>query len=108
LRQLAAEDKAHFVKAIYKQQWQNGPDDQLFLPLHQYEDELVLLIKCSVGSEVVIPEHKGGDEILLLLGKFKDEQSVYSDKTWLRRLYNGVLTAETDSLIWLKLGYFTG
>ena len=108
LHQFAAEDKAHFVKEIAKQQWQNGPDDQLFLPLHQYEDEQVLLIKCSAGSEVVIPEHKGGEEILLLSGKLKDEQSVYSEKTWRRRPYNTVLTAETDSLIWLKLGHFTG
>jgi anti-sigma factor ChrR (cupin superfamily) len=107
LHQFAPEDNEQFVKDMDKGEWQCGENNQQVMSLHQFNDEHVMLIKCDAGCDVAIPEHKGGEEILLLSGKVKDGQGEYIKGTWLRRPSHQTLSAQTDSLIWVKYGHFS-
>ena len=65
--------------------WQDGSTSGIsVLPLHQYESEVVSLVKCE--PDVSFPESvlAQGEEILILDGALCDELGHYEQGTWIR------------------------
>jgi len=108
LHQFAAQDNKQFVLNTHGGKWQYKREGQQVMSLHHYGEEQVMLIKIMAGGIIEVPEHVGGEEILILSGELCDKDALYSAGTWLRRPNHEVLSAREDSLIWLKTGHFTG
>jgi anti-sigma factor ChrR (cupin superfamily) len=65
--------------------WQGGSVDGITaLPLHQYENEVVSLIKCEPGVSFPDSVQAGGEEVLVLDGVLSDELGYYEKGTWIR------------------------
>lgn len=106
LHQFANKDDKQFVLNSNCDEWQGEKGAQQRMQLHQYGNEQVMLLKAVSGDVISIPEHTGGEEIVILSGELKDELGGYPTGTWLRRPNSHELTAVVDSLIWLKIGHF--
>lgn len=103
LHQFSPQDNRQFVVDTQNKQWQQN---QQIMPLHQHEQEQVMLIKCAAGKTLLIPKHTGGEELLVLSGQLSDQAGYYSKGYWLRRPSGQQLKALSDTIVWLKLGHF--
>lgn len=77
------------------------------LPLHTYEIENVALVRWAPGAQFSRHSHPGGEEILVLEGKFEDEHGSYPAGTWLRNPPGSVHTpfSKLGTLIYVKIGH---
>lgn len=107
LHQFSPQDNKQFVCDTKKAHWQLEQNGHQVILLHQYEEEQVMLIKCTAGNTILIPEHNDGEELFVLAGELSDQGGNYSKGTWLRRPSSQALMALTDILLWLKVGHFT-
>ncbi len=70
--------------------WQPGPvDGQWEMPLHHFKGETISLVKLDAGTELHRNTHPGGEEVLVLEGRFEDEQGSYPRLTWVRNPRGG-------------------
>lgn len=77
------------------------------LPLHEFENERVALVRWEPGTVFKPHRHWGGEEILVLSGTFEDEFGRYPAGTWLRSPHGSQHTpfSSEGCLIYVKTGH---
>ena len=92
-----------------QQMWHPGLVDGLtVMPLHEFEGELVALVKWAPNTQFKAHQHWGGEEILVIAGTFYDEHGSYPAGTWLRSPHmsqHTPFTKEDGALIYVKTGH---
>ena len=77
------------------------------LPLHEYGDEQVALVRWQPGTQFPKHVHPRGEEVLVLEGTFQDEHGDYPKGTWLRNPPGSVHNPFSDegALLYVKTGH---
>jgi len=77
------------------------------LPLHSFEDETCVLMRCEAGTQIEPRTHFGGEEIYVLDGTFSDENGDYPKGTWLRAPHRSMHTpfSKDGCLLYVKTGH---
>ena len=107
LDQFRAGDTAQVVIRPEEQQWQPGIGNLRVLPLHSFEAENTALVFWP-ENEVFQPHtHWGGEEIVVIKGRFIDEHGEYPAGSWLRspHLSKHFPRVEEETLILVKVGH---
>lgn len=85
LQQFDPEDQKYVRIDTSSAEWQPGLVDEMSLiPLHQFKDEIVALVKWEPRSRFTGHGHAKGEEIFVLSGSFADELGMYEQGTWIR------------------------
>tara|TARA_R110001583_G_scaffold21088_4_gene80279 strand:+ start:12771 stop:13433 length:663 start_codon:yes stop_codon:yes gene_type:complete len=91
------------------QPWLQGLVDGLtVMPLHEFENEHVALVKWAANTEFNSHQHWGGEEIFVLEGTLYDEHGCYPKGTWIRSPHlsrHKPFTKEDGALIYVKTGH---
>jgi len=77
------------------------------LPLHRHGSEQVALLRLAPGTSWT-QANRGGEEILVLEGRFSDEQAGYPAGTWLRYPHGSMhdaFTGDAGALLYMKTGH---
>lgn len=79
------------------------------LPLHQYKNESVSLVRWEPGTRFHSHMHQGGEEIYVIEGVFQDEHGDYPAGTWLRNPDPSPHApfSEQGCLIYVKVGHLS-
>jgi len=87
--------------------WLPGQGGLEVMPLHEFEQEHVALVKWPAGEKFKPHRHFGGEEILVLSGEFCDETARYPTGTWLRspHLSQHHPFVDEETIIWVKTGH---
>ncbi|MDN3612187.1 cupin domain-containing protein [Vibrio ostreicida] len=64
--------------------WLSDIEGFLYMPLHQFENQHVILVRWSAKECPLLPRHFGGGEILVIAGTLADEYGHYPTGTWIR------------------------
>lgn len=64
--------------------WLRGMGGLQVMPLHEFAHEHTALVKWPAGERFQPHRHWGGEEILVLSGRFEDEHGNYPKGTWIR------------------------
>ena len=107
LDQFQAGDTEKLVIRPEDQKWQPGIGRLRVLPLHSFEAEHTALVFWP-ENEVFQPHtHWGGEEIVVLEGRFIDEHGEYPAGSWLRspHMSRHFPRVEEETLIWVKVGH---
>ncbi|WP_127115900.1 cupin domain-containing protein [Shimia sediminis] len=110
LHQFDAEDQAQFHVDTRTAAFGPGVHPGLsVLPLHSVAGENVALVRWAPGTEFTRHRHWGGEEILVLEGRFQDEHGEYPAGTWIRSPHMSEHTpfSEEGCLIYVKTGHLT-
>jgi anti-sigma factor ChrR (cupin superfamily) len=77
------------------------------LPLHNVESENVALVRWAPGTRFSAHSHWGGEEILVLEGRFQDEHGSYPAGSWIRspHLSHHSPWSDDGCLIYVKTGH---
>ncbi|GEA50246.1 cupin [Vibrio inusitatus NBRC 102082] len=107
LNQFDKSDKATVRIETQTQPWLAGIGNLEVMPLHSFEVENVALVKWPKGERFQLHSHFGGEEILVLSGKFQDEYGQYPKYTWIRspHLSQHFPFVEEDTIIYVKTGH---
>lgn len=85
LMQFHPADRERKVIDTRSAEWFPGQVEGLsVMPLHQFGNESVALVRWARGTVFKPHTHFGGEEILVLEGTFEDEHGSYPAGTWLR------------------------
>jgi len=100
-------DKKEIVIDTADTQWLAGIGGLEVMPLHEFEQEHVALVKWPAGEKFQPHRHFGGEEIFVLSGTFKDEHGVYPTHTWMRSAHMSAHFpfVDEDTVIWVKTGH---
>lgn len=107
LDQFQAGDLQPVVLRPEDQQWQAGIGNLKVLALHQYQGESTALVHWP-ENEVFQPHtHWGGEEIVVLSGRFIDEFGEYPSGSWVRspHMSRHFPRVEEETLILVKVGH---
>jgi anti-sigma factor ChrR (cupin superfamily) len=107
LHQFASDDNLHVCIDTSQEEWQSKEDSLQLLPLHQFGNESVALVRLPAGARIESHEHPGGEEMYVMSGEIIDEHGRYGAGTWVRNP-NGsqhAPYAEQDTLFWVKTGH---
>jgi anti-sigma factor ChrR (cupin superfamily) len=107
LEQFQQGDNQPVVLRPEDQQWQPGIGNLKVLPLHQYNTESTALVYWP-ANEVFQPHtHWGGEEIMVISGKFIDEYGEYPAGSWIRspHMSKHYPRVEEETLIFVKVGH---
>lgn len=89
--------------------WQPGLVDGLtVMPLHEFKDERIALVKWAPNTKFNPHQHWGGEEIFVLDGTFYDEHGKYPKGSWIRSPHMSMHTPYTkneSALIFVKTGH---
>jgi len=87
--------------------WLPGHGGLEVMPLHEFEQEHVALVKWPPGEKFQPHRHFGGEEILVLSGEFCDEHGRYPAGTWMRspHLSQHHPFVDEETIIWVKTGH---
>lgn len=87
--------------------WLPGHGGLEVMPLHEFEQEHVALVKWPAGERFQPHQHFGGEEILVLSGEFRDEHGRYPVGTWIRspHLSQHQPFVLQETVIWVKTGH---
>lgn len=100
-------DNEHVVIRPEDQRWSDGIGRLKVLPLHNFKSESTALVKWP-ENEVFQPHtHFGGEEIVVIKGRFIDEHGEYPEGTWLRspHMSKHFPRVEEETLIYVKVGF---
>ncbi|MCS6128066.1 cupin [Shewanella baltica] len=88
-------------------EWLQGIGSLQVMPLHEFEHEHTALVKWPKGETFQPHRHFGGEEILVLSGKFQDEQGEYPRHTWIRspHMSGHFPFVEEETIILVKTGH---
>ena len=77
------------------------------LPLHEYGNERVAMVRVDAGQRLPVGSSRGGLEILLVDGRLEHRDRSLPPESWLRIPAGGDadLHASGDSLLWVKSGH---
>lgn len=107
LEQFQNNDVEHVVIRPEEQQWRQGIGDLKVLSLHTFKTESTALVAWP-DNEVFQPHsHFGGEEIVVISGKFIDEHGEYPAGSWIRspHMSQHFPRVEEETLIYVKVGY---
>ena len=87
--------------------WRAGIGGLQVMPLHEFVHEHVALVKWPKGEKFQSHSHFGGEEILVLSGKFKDEFGEYPTGCWMRspHMSEHFPFVDEETLILVKTGH---
>ncbi|GEM80303.1 cupin domain-containing protein [Vibrio superstes] len=87
--------------------WQQGIGNLQVMPLHNFEEENIALVKWPAGERFKPHSHFGGEEILVLSGEFIDEFGRYPKYTWIRspHMSQHFPYVEQETVIFVKTGH---
>ncbi|MDC5856754.1 cupin domain-containing protein [Vibrio europaeus] len=107
LNQFDAHDSATVRVNTNTQQWLAGIGGLEVMPLHDFEHEHVALVKWPAGERFQPHKHFGGEEILVLSGKFSDENGQYPKGCWIRspHMSEHFPYVEQETVILVKTGH---
>ncbi|KLN63939.1 cupin domain-containing protein [Vibrio sp. VPAP30] len=107
LNQFDARDNATVRVNTNTQQWLAGIGGLKVMPLHNFEHEHVALVKWPAGERFQPHKHFGGEEILVLSGKFSDEHGQYPKGCWIRspHMSEHFPYVEQETVILVKTGH---
>jgi len=108
LHQISPLDSQRICIDTNQQSWQLGSNKLKVKPLHDFETESVALILCPAGEKLTLPSDCSGVEIYVISGELNDELGRYPAGCWIRssNLNQYRISAEQETLIWLKTGHF--
>jgi len=88
-------------------EWQPGIGGLQVLPLHEFEQEHIALVKWPRGERFQPHRHFGGEEVLVLSGEFQDEHGRYPTNTWIRspHMSEHYPFVEEETIILVKTGH---
>lgn len=78
------------------------------MPLHEFKDELVMMIRWAPNTPYKEHTHYGGEEVFVIEGCFSDEYGDYPAGTWLRnpdQSSHNAFTRDEGALLFLKAGH---
>jgi len=89
------------------QQWRQGIGNLSVLSLHTYKTESTALVAWPRKEVFQLHTHFGGEEIVVIKGKFIDEHGEYPAGTWMRSPHMSQHHPRVDeeTLIYVKVGY---
>ena len=107
INQFKSGDNQKVIIKTNEQQWLQGHGNLKVMPLHHFKTEGTALVKWPRNEKFVRHSHYGGEEILVLSGKFIDEHGSYPKLTWIRSNH---LSAhhpwvEEETVILVKTGH---
>lgn len=90
-----------------KADWLPGDGKYQVMPLHDFNYESVVLIKCPAHFRFASHLHFGGEEVYVLSGTIMDEYGCYPAGTWIRSPHNSEHCpyVEVETVIWIKTGH---
>lgn len=107
LEQFQKDDTKHVVVRPEEQQWQQGIGNLKVSSLHVHNAESTALVHWP-ANEVFQPHtHRGGEEIVVISGKFIDEHGEYPARSWIRSPHMSQHNprVEEETLILVKVGH---
>ncbi len=109
LHQFDPADQRHFALDTTGARWQPGLVDGLeVLSLHAYGREQVALVRWAPDTQFQAHTHRGGEEVFVVDGCFRDEHGAYPAGTWLRNpdgSRHAPFTEQEGALIYVKVGH---
>lgn len=107
LDQFETGDSEHVVIRPEDQQWSDGIGDLKVLPLHMFNTESTALVAWPENEVFQSHTHFGGEEIVVISGRFIDEYGEYPEGTWLRNphMSKHFPRVEEETLIYVKVGF---
>jgi len=107
LEQFQSDDTEQVVIKPEDQQWRQGIGGLKVLPLHMHNTESTALVAWPKNEVFQAHTHMGGEEIVVISGKFIDEHGEYPAGTWLRspHMSKHFPRVEEETLIYVKVGY---
>ena len=111
LQQFEKEDQRQCVIDTRNAEWSPGLVDGLeVLPLHEYGTENVALVRWAPNTKFQPHWHRGGEEILVIEGEFRDEHGRYPAGSWIRnpdQSQHAPFTGNRGALIYVKVGHLS-
>ena len=109
LHQFDKEDDTPVVIDTHTAEWplQLAPGFEA-MPLHEFKDELVMMIRWAPNTPYKEHTHYGGEEVFVIEGCFSDEYGDYPAGTWLRnpdQSSHNAFTRDAGALLFLKAGH---
>ncbi len=107
LEQFQTDDTEHVVIRPEDQQWRDGIGGLKVLFLHMFNTESTALVAWPENEVFQPHSHMGGEEILVISGKFIDEHGEYPAGSWLRspHMSRHFPRVEEKTLIYVKVGH---
>jgi anti-sigma factor ChrR (cupin superfamily) len=107
LEQFHKDDLTPVVLTPEQQQWRPGIGNLKVLPLHTHHTESTALVLWP-ANEVFQPHtHFGGEEVVVISGRFIDEYGEYPAGSWIRspHMSRHYPRVEEETLIYVKVGH---
>ncbi len=105
----AAADRGRVVIPTRAARWHQGLVPGLtVLPLHACGSEQTALVRWAPATRFMRHHHRGGEEILVLDGVFRDEHGTYPQGTWIRSPHlssHDPFTECEGAVIYVKTGH---
>ena len=107
LDQFQAGDTDQVVIRPEDQQWMPGIGNLRVCPLHSFEGENTALVLWPEKEVFQLHTHWGGEEIVVIKGRFIDEYDEYPAGSWLRNphMSKHCPRVEEETLILVKVGH---
>jgi anti-sigma factor ChrR (cupin superfamily) len=107
LGQFKSDDTEQVIIRPEDQRWGQGIGNLKVLPLHMHSSESTALVAWPKDEVFQPHQHVGGEEIVVISGRFIDEHGEYPAGTWLRSppLSKHFPHVEEETLIYVKVGH---
>ena len=107
LEQFQKDDTKHVVVRPEEQQWQQGIGNLKVSSLHVHNAESTALVHWPTNEVFQPHTHRGGEEIVVISGKFIDEHGEYPARSWIRspHMSQHHPRVEEETLILVKVGH---
>jgi len=109
LQQFDEDDQAQLIIDTHSADWSPGLVPGLeVMTLHEFKSEHVAMVRWAPNTEFKAHTHWGGEEILVVSGRFFDEHGEYPSGSWIRnphRSKHTPFTRDEGALIYVKVGH---
>ena len=87
--------------------WLEAEGKIQIMPLHDFDNESVALLKWSPNARLRTHQHYGGEEVFVISGALCDEYGRYPAGTWMRSPHRSEHCpyVEEETVIWIKTGH---
>ena len=107
LDQFQEEDNKHVVIRPNEKQWNDGIGNLKVTSLHSFGTESTALVWWPENERFQLHSHFGGEEVVVLKGKFIDEHGEYPSGSWIRspHMSQHFPYVKEETLILVKVGH---
>jgi len=107
LEQFQNDDNKHVVLRPEDLQWQPGIGNLKVTSLHVHKTESTALVRWPANEVFQLHTHWGGEEVIVISGKFIDEHGEYPKGSWIRspHMSQHFPRVEEETLILVKVGH---